>query len=68
MKPALIIAAVVMAAALLWWPRHPSFDQRWLAMPPAMSWELISKARKAADRPTFTPHCKWPSCRLSVYS
>jgi hypothetical protein len=33
-------------------PQH-SFDQRWVAMPAVMSWEMIGKARKAAAQPSF---------------
>jgi len=59
----LIIATV--AAAAVWWPRLVSFDQRFVSMPPAMSWDTITKARKAAGRPagmTYT-YCKYPDCK-----
>jgi len=37
-----------MTAAILWWPMHSTdFRTRWVAMPPAMSWEMIYRARKA---------------------
>ena len=46
-----------MTAAILWWPMHSTdFRTRWVAMPPAMSWEMIYRARKASARPSF---CMW---------
>jgi len=63
MKALLLIIAAVTAAAL-WWPREGVFESRWVSMPPAMSWNMISKARKAAERPvgmTYT-YCKYPDC------
>jgi hypothetical protein len=64
---ALLIAWVAITAAILWWPMHRlGFDARWVAMPPAMSWETIDRARKASARPSF---CMWDypgtTCRLS---
>jgi hypothetical protein len=64
---ALLIAWMVITAALLWWPTHQlGFDARWVAMPPAMSFEMLDRARKAAARPSF---CMWnypgTACRLS---
>jgi len=45
---ALLIAWITMTAAILWWPMHSTdFRTRWVAMPPAMSWEMIYRARKA---------------------
>jgi hypothetical protein len=45
---------------------HPSFEQRWVAMPPAMSIQMLDRARKAAARPSF---CQWnypgTACGLS---
>ena len=34
------------AAALLWWPHAPSFDARWVAMPPNINLETYRAARK----------------------
>jgi len=33
-------------------PQH-SFNQRWVAMPAAMSVEMVGRARKASARPSF---------------
>ena len=64
---ALIIAWVAITAAILWWPTHHiGFTARWVAMPPAMSFEMLDRARKASARPSF---CKWNGpdtpCRVS---
>jgi hypothetical protein len=67
MKILLILAWAVVSVAILWWPRPPGFNTRWVSMPPAMSWEMLARARQSAERPaamTYT-HCKWPQCRLS---
>ena len=54
---ALLIAWMATTAAILWWPMHSTdFQTRWVAMPPAMSWEMIYHARKASARPSF---CMW---------
>ena len=64
--PKRIIAWAVVAAAIVWWPTQPTgFNARWVSLPPAMSWQAYLAARKAAGRPTFVGHCKWPECRLS---
>jgi len=61
-----IFAWAVVAAAVIWWPTRPTgFNARWVSLPAAMSWEVIDRARKAAERPVYVPHCKWPGCRLS---
>ena len=61
-----IIVWFAVAAAIMWWQNRPTgFNARWVSLPPAMSWDTISKARKAAERPVYVPHCKWPGCRLS---
>jgi hypothetical protein len=65
MKVLLILAWAAVAINILWWPRPPSFDRRFVQLPPAMSWNLISKAPKAAARPMFVAHCQWPACRFS---
>ena len=61
---AMWLIVLVAAAAILWWPR-PTFQARWVSLPPAMSWDVINRARKAAERPVYVPICKWPGCRLS---
>jgi hypothetical protein len=38
--------------AVIWSPPI-SFKARWVEMPAAMTWETITKARKAAERPSF---------------
>jgi hypothetical protein len=55
MKTLLRIASwILVAAAIVWWPTRPtSFQTRWVSMPAAMSWDTISKARKASARPSF---------------
>jgi hypothetical protein len=54
---------VMLVSLLAGWfapPQH-SFDQRWVSMPAAMSWDTISKARKAAAQPSF---CMPYKCRV----
>ena len=59
-----IIAWAVVAAAIVWWPTRPTgFNARWVSLPAAMPWDVINRARKAAERPTFMPICKWEKCR-----
>jgi hypothetical protein len=50
-----------MALVLIWllavvWGQPITFKSRWVEMPAAMTWETITKARKAAARPSF---CQW---------
>jgi hypothetical protein len=53
---------VLVAAAIVWWRPGPArFEQRWVAMPEAMSWATINKARKAAAQPSF---CMPHKCRV----
>jgi hypothetical protein len=52
----LLTFVVVTAAALLWRPHAPSFDARWVAMPPNINLETYRAARKASARPAF---CMW---------
>jgi hypothetical protein len=64
---ALLIAWVAITAAILWWPTHQvGFKARWVQLPPAMSWEMLDRARKASARPSF---CQWDypgsGCRVS---
>ena len=44
----------------------PSFEQRWVMLPPSMALETFQAARAAAQRPSF---CKWNGpdtpCRVS---
>jgi len=61
-----IFAWAVVVAAIMWWPTRPTgFQARWVAMPPAMNWEMLITARQAAERPTGMTYtyCKWPNCR-----
>ena len=57
-------SAVVMLVALLagWFapPQH-SFEQRWVSMPTAMSWDNYESARAAAASPSF---CMSRKCRI----
>ena len=49
-KPSQVFSAVVMLVALLagWFaPPQQSFEQRWVAMPAAMSWEMVDRAMKS---------------------
>jgi hypothetical protein len=48
---ALIIAWLLATAVVLYRPHESGFRARWVQMPPAMSWDTITKARKAAGRP-----------------
>jgi hypothetical protein len=41
-------------------PQH-SFDQRWVSMPAAISWDDYANARAAAPRPSF---CMPRKCRV----
>ena len=41
----LLTFVVVTAAALLWRPHAPSFDARWVAMPPNINLETYRAAR-----------------------
>jgi len=63
-KPQQYLSAVVMLVALLagWLgPLQHSFEQRWVAMPAAMSWEVLDRAMKASARPSF---CMPLKCRV----
>jgi hypothetical protein len=67
MTKALLIAWLAITAAILWRPTHSTdFQTRWVAMSPAMSWDVIQAARKASARPSF---CMWDypgtACRVS---
>jgi hypothetical protein len=68
MKILTIVWLAVTAAILLWTPHQPSgFAARWVQLPPAMSQDLLHRARKAADRPSA---CMWvigpdALCRIS---
>jgi hypothetical protein len=63
-----ILAWAAVATFITWWPTRPtSFDARWVSMPAAMSWDALSRARKASERPaamTYT-YCKYPDCKRS---
>jgi hypothetical protein len=66
---ALLIAWLAIAAAILWWPIHSTdFRTRWVAMPPAMSFEMLDRARKASTRALWMPICPGfapgPPCRI----
>ena len=64
MKPRQVFSAVVMLVALLagWFapPQH-NFNQRWVAMPAAMNWEMLDRAMKVSARPSF---CMPHKCRV----
>ena len=48
-----------------WWQSRPiGFAQRFVSMPPAMSWDTIVKARKASQHPAFCPYAWWGACRI----
>jgi hypothetical protein len=49
------------AAAIVSWHPVVSFQQRWVAMPAAMSWEMVDRAMKASARPSF---CMPHKCRV----
>jgi hypothetical protein len=63
-----LLACWLTALAVLAWlaiPRPPLFQARWVAMPAAMSWDMLSRARKAAEQPagmTYT-YYKYPDCK-----
>jgi hypothetical protein len=67
---ALLACWLTVVAVLVWLalPRQGVFEKRWpAALPPAMSLQLFTAARKAAEQPaamTYT-YCKWPLCRMS---
>jgi hypothetical protein len=69
MKTALrIFACAAIAIVIMWWPTRPtSFNSRWVAMPSAMTREMLITARKAAERPTAMTYtyCKYPDCKRS---
>src|SRR5262249_62039778 len=58
---------LLVAAIIVWWQSGPTgFDARWVSLPPAMSWDMIDRARKASARPSFCMHhrvtgdgCRW---------
>jgi hypothetical protein len=61
----------IAAVAVLEWlamPQPSLFKKRWpTALPPAMSSQLFTAARKAAKQPaamTYT-YCRWPNCQRS---
>jgi len=53
----------MLVALLAGWfaPLQHSFNQRWVAMPAAMSAEMVDRARKASARPSF---CMPLKCRV----
>src|SRR5262249_54567474 len=60
------VAWWVLLAAIFagWWSMRPAdFATRWVSLPPAMSWEMLITARKAAERPTGLTYtyCKYPN-------
>jgi hypothetical protein len=65
-----LLSVVIMLAALLMGfaaPPGHSFEDRFVRLPAALSWQ--EAARKAAERPSFTPRCPaftppWPQCRI----
>ena len=64
MKPQQYLSAALMLVALLagWFaPLQRSFEQRWVAMPAAMSWKMLDRAMKASARPSF---CMPLKCRV----
>ena len=68
MKTTLRIVCLVLAAAIVawWWQSRPiGFAQRFVSMPPAMSWDTIVKARKASQHPAFCPYAWADKCRIS---
>jgi hypothetical protein len=65
----LVIVWLALAAAVLWWTPHQTggFATRWPQLPPAMSRDLLDRARKASERPSW---CMWvigpdTPCRIS---
>jgi len=70
MKIALRILA--WAASFMWWPTQstiwwPTRAAALVRMPAAMSWDVLNRARKAAERPTGMTYtyCKYPNCKRS---
>jgi hypothetical protein len=53
----------MLVALLAGWfaPLQHSFNQRWVAMPAAMSVEMVDRAMKASARPSF---CMPLKCRV----
>jgi hypothetical protein len=67
-KPRYAFSATVMALALLagWFaPPGHSFEQRFVRMPPAMSWATFQAAKASAARPAFCPYAWFDRCRIS---
>src|SRR5262249_42416776 len=66
-----ILTWAAVAAVIMWWPTRPtSFNARWVAMPSAMTREMFTTARRAAERPTGMTYtyCNWPiSKRICPY-
>lgn len=60
-----LITMAAVAALILFSPRPGVFQVRWPeAMPPSMSWDMITRARKASQHPAF---CMYPwadKCRI----
>jgi len=54
-------ADVLAAAAIVSWHPVASFQQRWVSMPQAISWEMVDRAMKASARPSF---CMPHKCRV----
>jgi hypothetical protein len=44
-------------------PAH-SFEQRFVRMPPAMSWQTFEAARAVASHPSFCPVAWADKCRI----
>ena len=60
-----IVCWILVAAAIVWWRSAPtSFAQRFVSMPPAMTWDTITKARKASQHPAFCPYAWADKCRI----
>jgi len=62
----LVVWAAV-GAAIIWWQSRPiGFAQRWPdTLPPSMTLDMITRARKASQHPAF---CMYPwadKCRIS---
>jgi len=65
----------MLVALLAGWFAPPAhiFEQRWVSMPAAISWQTFQAARAASARPSFctwktvvtVPVIKLPSCRVS---
>jgi hypothetical protein len=58
-----ISSVVMLLAQLACWfaPLQHSFNQRWVAMPAALSWEMLDRAMKVSARPSF---CMPRKCRV----